>query len=124
MEENFKKHYPFDTGNNPIMINFVLWQFLDGVQIWKKSGPNLNAIQCVESSSYVQREIRSCTIRCLGKTDQCCPVGYFLRLPSNNFKRSFNYLSTESKTPLRDTKPYVPEFFGSQPASIPVDDND
>jgi hypothetical protein len=36
MEENFKRHYPVDTGNNPIMINFVLSQFLDGVQIWEK----------------------------------------------------------------------------------------
>ena len=36
MEENFKKHYPDNTENKPIMINFVLSQFLDGVQIWKK----------------------------------------------------------------------------------------
>ena len=36
MEENFKRHYPVDTENNPIMVNFVLSQFLDGVQIWKK----------------------------------------------------------------------------------------
>jgi len=42
MEENFKRHYPVDTGNNPIMINFVLSQFLDGVQIWKNRWPLLH----------------------------------------------------------------------------------
>jgi hypothetical protein len=47
----------------------------------------------------------------------------FLRFPSNNFKRSFNYQSKDSETPLRDTKPNVPGFFGSHPASIPVDDS-
>jgi hypothetical protein len=36
MEENLKRHYSVDTGNKPIMMNFVLSQFLDGVQIWKK----------------------------------------------------------------------------------------
>ena len=33
MEEIFKTHYPVDTGNNPIMINFELSQFLDGVHL-------------------------------------------------------------------------------------------
>jgi hypothetical protein len=37
MEENFKRLYPDNEENKPIMINFVLSQFLDGVQIWKKS---------------------------------------------------------------------------------------
>ena len=36
MEENFKRLYPDNEENKPIMINFVLSQFLDGVQIWKK----------------------------------------------------------------------------------------
>ncbi len=57
--------------------------------------------------------------------DHHCHNLPFLRLPSNKLKRSFNYLSTYSKTPLRDMKPYAPGFFGSlHPASIPVDDID
>ena len=36
MEENFKRLYPDNEENKPIMITFVLSQFLDGVQIWKK----------------------------------------------------------------------------------------
>ena len=48
----------------------------------------------------------------------------FLRLSSNKFKRFFNSYSKDTKTPLRDMKPYAPELFGSHPASIPVDEND
>jgi hypothetical protein len=48
--------------------------------------------------------------------DHHCHNLPFLRLPSYKFKRSFIHLSTDSKTPLRDMKPYAP-------ASIPVDDN-
>ena len=36
MEDNFKRLHPDNEENKPIMINFVLSQFLDGVQIWKK----------------------------------------------------------------------------------------
>ena len=36
MEDNFKTLHPDNEENKPIMINFVLSQFLDGVQIWKK----------------------------------------------------------------------------------------
>jgi hypothetical protein len=36
MEENFTKQFPDGIAEKPIMINFVLSQFLDGVQIWKK----------------------------------------------------------------------------------------
>jgi len=35
MVENFKRLYSDNEENKPIMINFVLSQFLDGVQIWK-----------------------------------------------------------------------------------------
>jgi len=42
--------------------------------------------------------------------DHHCHNLPFLRLPSNKLKRSFNYLSTDSKTPLRDMKPYAPGF--------------
>ncbi len=37
MEENFKRLYSDNEEKKPIMINFVLSQFLDGVQIWKKN---------------------------------------------------------------------------------------
>ncbi len=33
MEDNFKRLHPDNEENKSIMINFVLWQFLDGVQI-------------------------------------------------------------------------------------------
>ena len=57
--------------------------------------------------------------------DHHCHDLPFFRLPSYKFKRSFIHLSTDSKTPLRDMKPYAPGFFGSQhSASIPVDQND
>ena len=36
MEDNFKRLHPDNEENKPIMINFVLSQFLDGVQILKK----------------------------------------------------------------------------------------
>ena len=36
MEENFKRLYSDNEENKPIMINFVLSQFLHGLQIWKK----------------------------------------------------------------------------------------
>ena len=40
MEDNFKRLHPDNEENKPIMINFVLSQFLDGVQIWKKKVAN------------------------------------------------------------------------------------
>ena len=38
---HFKRLYPDNVENKPIMINFVLSQFLDGVQIWKKKVAHL-----------------------------------------------------------------------------------
>ena len=51
MEEYFKGLYPDNEENKPIMINFVLSQFLYGVQIWKK--------KVAHFASYLNAMLRS-----------------------------------------------------------------